>query len=376
MSDNGGSGTVRKTPLYDEHVELDARMVPFGGFAMPVQYPTGIRAEHEAVRSAAGLFDVSHMGEFRVEGPGAADLVSHLTTNDPARLAVGQAQYSAMCAEDGGILDDLVVYRLGDELYRMVVNAANIVSDWTHVAGVAAGTDFEADLTNESEDVALLALQGPRAEAILQPLASEPLEPIGFYRFAEGEVDGVPAILSRTGYTGEAGFELYLSSGDAPRVWRKLLEAGREEGLVPAGLGARDTLRLEMGYALYGNDIDTTTTPLEAGLGWLVKLDKGPFIGAEALRRQKEEGPARRLRGFRLTRRGFPRAGYPVVYEGEEVGAVRSGTVSPTLGYGIGTVYLPLDASAGDELEVVIRDEAIGAEVAEFPFYREGSLKR
>jgi len=377
MSDSEGSGELRKTPLYDEHVRLGARLVPFGGFAMPVQYPSGIRAEHESVRSAAGLFDVSHMGEFRVEGPGAVDLVSHLTTNDPARLSVGQAQYSTMCAEDGGVLDDLVVYRLGDELFRLVVNAANIAGDWTHVAGVAASeSGFDAEVENRSEEVALLALQGPAAEAILAPLASVPLQPIGFYRFAEGEVGGASAVISRTGYTGEDGFELYLDAGDAAAVWRRLLEAGEEHDLAPAGLGARDTLRLEMGYALYGNDIDETTTPLEAGLGWLVKLDKGPFIGREALREQKDQGPARRLRGFRLTERGFPRAGYAVVYGGSEVGEVRSGTVSPSLGYGIGTAYFPAEAGPGDELAVVIRGEEVGGRIEELPFYRDGSLKR
>jgi len=376
MSDSEGSGEPRKTPLYDEHVRLGARLVPFGGFAMPVQYPSGIRAEHESVRSAAGLFDVSHMGEFRVEGPGAVDLVSLLTTNDPARLAVGQAQYSTMCAGDGGVLDDLVVYRLAEELFRLVVNAANIARDWTHVAGVASETDFDAEIENQSDRVALLALQGPAAEAILGPLASVPLEPIGFYRFAEGRVDGVPAVISRTGYTGEDGFELYLDAGDAAGVWRRLLEAGEEHGLAPAGLGARDTLRLEMGYALYGNDIDETTTPLEAGLGWLVKLDKGPFIGREALREQKDGGPARRLRGFRLAERGFPRAGYAVVYEGSEVGEVRSGTVSPSLGYGIGTAYFPVEAGPGDELAVVIRGEEVPGRIEELPFYRDGSLKR
>ncbi|HKK08548.1 MAG TPA: glycine cleavage system aminomethyltransferase GcvT [Gemmatimonadota bacterium] len=376
MSGSEGTGETRKTPLYDEHVRLGAKLVPFGGFAMPVQYATGIRAEHEAVRSAAGLFDVSHMGEFRVEGPGAVDLVSRLTTNDPARLAIGQAQYSAMCREDGGILDDLVIYRLGEELFRLVVNAANIASDWMHVTDVASGADLDAEISNESETIALLALQGPAAGSILAPLASVPLEPIGFYRFSEGQVDGAPAVISRTGYTGEDGFELYLEAGDAARVWRRLLEAGEDEGLVPAGLGARDTLRLEMGYALYGNDIDQTTTPLEAGLGWLVKLDKGPFIGRDALRSQKEEGVTRKLRGFRLTERGFPRAGYEVRYAGAGVGEVRSGTVSPSLGYGIGTAYLPVEASVGDDVTVVIRGEEVPGQIEEMPFYRDGSLKR
>ena len=321
MSHDQETGTPRKTPLYDEHVRLGAKLVPFGGFAMPVQYPTGIRAEHEAVRTAAGLFDVSHMGEFRVEGPGALELVSGITTNDPSRLSIGQAQYSAMCIEDGGIQDDLVVYRLGEDLFRLVVNAANLAADWAHVVEHAGEAD--AELTDESEEIALLALQGPAAPEILQPLASEALDPIGFYHFVEGRVDDVPAVISRTGYTGEDGFELYVAASDAGRVWRRLLQAGESVGLVPAGLGARDTLRLEMGYALYGNDIDRKTTPLEAGLGWLVKLDKGPFVGREALRRQKEEGIRRRLRGFRLTERGFPRAGYPVRFAGSEVGPVR-----------------------------------------------------
>jgi aminomethyltransferase len=374
MSHDQETGTPRKTPLYDEHVRLGAKLVPFGGFAMPVQYPTGIRAEHEAVRTAAGLFDVSHMGEFRVEGPGALELVSGITTNDPSRLSIGQAQYSAMCIEDGGIQDDLVVYRLGEDLFRLVVNAANLAADWAHVVEHAGEAD--AELTDESEEIALLALQGPAAPEILQPLASEALDPIGFYHFVEGRVDDVPAVISRTGYTGEDGFELYVAASDAGRVWRRLLQAGESVGLVPAGLGARDTLRLEMGYALYGNDIDRKTTPLEAGLGWLVKLDKGPFVGREALRRQKEEGIRRRLRGFRLTERGFPRAGYPVRFAGSEVGPVRSGTVSPTLGYGIGTAYLPADAAPGDEVAVVIRDEEVPGTVESMPFYRDGSLRR
>lgn len=374
MSHDQESGTPRKTPLYEEHVRAGAKLVPFGGFAMPVQYPTGIRAEHEAVRTAAGLFDVSHMGEFRVEGPGALALVSGITTNDPSRLSIGQAQYSAMCLEDGGIQDDLVVYRLGEELFRLVVNAANIAADWAHVSEHAG--DADADVTDESEEIALLALQGPAAVQILQPLASESLDPIGFYHFMEGRVDDVPAVISRTGYTGEDGFELYVAAGDAVRVWRALMEAGEPSGLIPAGLGARDTLRLEMGYALYGNDIDRTTTPLEAGLGWLVKLDKGPFLGRDALLRQKEEGIRRRLRGFRLTERGFPRAGYPVRYAGSDAGPVRSGTVSPTLGYGIGTAYLPVDASPGDDVSVVIRDEEVPGTVESMPFYRDGSLRR
>lgn len=375
---DGGAGEgqeLERTPLYDEHVRLDARLAPFGGFAMPIQYPDGIRAEHRTVREAAGMFDISHMGEFRVRGPDALSFVSRATTNDPTRLEVGQAQYSTMCREDGGIVDDLVVYRLEESDFRLVVNAANIAKDWDHLQGLRREGE-EVELVDESGEVALVAVQGPRAETVVAPLSSEPLEPVGFYRFVRGEVAGVPAVISRTGYTGEDGFELYVAAAAAPTVWRELLDAGRAEGLRPAGLGARDTLRLEMGYALYGHDIDEGTTPLEAGLGWLVKLDKGEFVGRAALARQKEEGVSRRLRGFRLTERGFPREGYPVRFRGEEAGTVRSGTVSPTLEEGIGTVYLPADAEPGEPLGVVIRGREVSGEVAEMPFYRDGSLKR
>ncbi len=366
---------LRRTPLHGEHVDLEARLVPFGGFAMPVQYPTGIRAEHEAVRTAAGLFDVSHMGEFRVRGPDALALVSRVTTNDPSGLEPGrQAQYSCMCLEDGGVVDDLVVYRLGEDDFRLVVNAANREKDWGHVRGRLEG--FECELVDESDEVALLALQGPRAQAILEPLASVELDPIGFYRFRHGEVAGVPGVISRTGYTGEDGFELYLPAERAPGVWRTLLERGGDDGLLPAGLGARDTLRLEMGYALYGHELDEDVTPLEAGLGWLVKPDKGDFVGRDALLRQREAGLERRLRGFRLEERGFPREGYPVHYGGERVGEVRSGTVSPSLGDGIGTAYFPVEADVGDELEVEIRGDRLSARIAEMPFYRDGSLRR
>jgi aminomethyltransferase len=363
---------LRTTPLHEEHVRLNARLVPFGGFAMPVQYPTGIRVEHQAVRDAAGLFDVSHMGEFSVTGPQALDLVSYVTTNDPARLKIGQAQYSAMCREDGGIVDDLVVYRMGEGEYRLVVNAANIEKDWAHITDFAG--DFEAELDDESDGIALLALQGPLACAALAPLTGADLDRIGFYHFAQGEVAGVTAVISRTGYTGEDGFELYVQAGDGPAVWRALLEG--EIAVTPAGLGARDTLRLEMGYALYGSDIDQGTTPLEARLGWLVRLDKGEFVGRGALQRQKAEGVQRRLGGIRLTERGFPRPGHEVLFDGQVVGPVRSGTVSPTLGYGIATAYLPPAAEPGSPVRIVIREREVRGEVARTPFYTEGSLRR
>jgi len=364
---------LKKTPLYGDHVALGAKLVPFAGYEMPVQYPTGIRAEHVAVREAAGLFDVSHMGEFRVSGPDAVEVLSRLTTNDIGLLEDGQAQYTVMCRDDGGVVDDLLVYRLFDDDYRLVVNGANIEKDWKHLGEVAAGS--EVAIHDESDEIALLALQGPAATAILQPLSSIDLDPIGFYHFAEGEVASVPGIISRTGYTGEDGFELYVPADRASELWKALLEAGDPTGLVPVGLGARDTLRLEVGYALYGNDIDDGTSPLEAGLGWLVKLDKGDFLGREILQGQKGN-LTRRLRGFRLLDRGFPRPGHDVVYDGQVAGTVRSGTVSPSLGYGIGTVYLPSEARPGDALAVVIRDKEVAGEVAKMPFYTEGSLRR
>ena len=368
------SDDLQRTPLYEAHVELGAKMVPFAGYSMPVQYATGIRREHEAVRTAAGLFDVSHMGEFLVTGPGAADYVAWITSNDPRALAVGDAQYSAMCHEDGGIIDDLLVYRLGEDRFRLVVNAANRAKDWEHCTAEAGR--FDVRLEDESDGVALLALQGPRAEEILAPLCSDPVDSIGFYQFRQGHVAGAPCVISRTGYTGEDGFELYLPGARAAAVWNALLAAGEPAGLIPAGLGARDSLRLEMGYALYGNDLDDETSPLEAGLGWLVKLGKDEFIGREALARQKREGPARRLRGFRLLERGFPRPGYDVLLDGKVRGTVRSGTLSPTLGEGIGTVYLPPEAGPGTEIAVRIRDSEVPAEVVAPPFYTGGSLRK
>ena len=365
---------LKRTPLYDAHVALGAKIVPFAGFEMPVQYPTGITREHEAVRSAAGMFDVSHMGEFMVEGSGALAFVSHVTTNDPAQLALGQVQYSVFCLPDGGIVDDLLVYRMGEQRFRLVVNGANIDKDWAHVVGLAG--DFDVELTNESDDIGLIALQGPAAEAILQPLVDVDLASMGFYWFAEGHVDGAPGVISRTGYTGEAGFELYLPPDATRSVWDRLLEAGEEHALLPAGLGCRDSLRLEMGYALYGNDIDEQTSPLEAGLSWLVKLGKERFVGQETLVAQKQAGLSRRLRGFRLAERGFPRPGYDVIYAGEAVGPVRSGTLSPTLGYGIGTAYLPAEASPGDDVGIRIRNREIPGQVVPLPFYDGGSLQR
>ncbi|MFW5951619.1 MAG: glycine cleavage system aminomethyltransferase GcvT [Gemmatimonadota bacterium] len=365
---------LKRTPLHEEHEKLNGRMVPFAGYAMPVQYPTGIVKEHQAVRNAAGLFDVSHMGEFDVRGPEALDMIQHLLTNDASKLDVGQAQYTVLCQGDGTALDDCLVYRFDDH-YMVVVNAANLEKDraWFETAA----KQFDVEFTDRSDEFGLLALQGPRAQEILAKLTDTDLDAIGFYRFAEGQVAGRDAVISRTGYTGEDGFELYLAAGDAAPVWRALLEAGEEHGLLPAGLGARDSLRLEVGYILYGNDLDEQHTPLEANLGWVVKLKKDQFIGKDALLKQKEAGLTKKLVGFVLGDRGFPRQGYEIRYKGEPAGTVTSGVLSHSTGKGVGMGYVPVEAAEpGTEIEVVIRDRPIPAEVVRPPFYTEGSLKR
>ena len=368
------SAGLARTPLHGEHLCAGGRMVPFAGYEMPVQYSRGIRAEHHAVRERAGLFDVSHMGEFEVRGAEALDLVQWLTTNDAGRMEVGQAQYSAFCDETGCVLDDLLVYRLEDH-YLLVVNAANREKDWAWVTRHAPR--FGCAVRDVSDRTALLALQGPSAAGVLARLTGADLEAVGYYRFTTGEVADVPAMVARTGYTGEDGFELYLEAADAPGVWRALLEAGGPDGLEPAGLGARDSLRLEMGYALYGNDLDEEHSALESGLGWVVKPGKGDFSGRDALVRQKAEGIPRRLVGLRLLERGFPRPGYGVVAEGEVAGTLTSGTVSPSLGEGIAMGYLPTPlASPGTQVAVRIRRADVPAEVARPPFYRRGSIRR
>lgn len=365
--------TLHRTPLYAEHVALNAKIVPFAGYEMPVQYPAGITAEHQAVRNAAGLFDVSHMGEFIVRGDRALEFVQHVTTNDASKIELGQAQYSTLCNENGFLLDDLLVYRFPDH-YMLVVNGSNREKDWAWVSRFAG--DFGVELEDRTDDIALLALQGPRAQAILARLTDHDLDSIRYYRFAEGTVDGIPMIISRTGYTGEDGFELYVGADDAAALWRRLLEVGKEDGLLPTGLGCRDSLRLEMGYALYGNDLDEARTPLEAGLAWVTKLDKGDFVGRDALRRQKEEGVKVRLAGFKLRERGFPRHGYPVEFNGDRTGEVTSGTMSPTLGYGVGLAYVPVAAAKpGTEIGIVIRDRAVPAEVVRPPFHTGGTVR-
>jgi aminomethyltransferase len=363
------SETLKRTPLTDAHSALGAKLVPFAGYLMPVQYPSGITAEHNAVRRHAGLFDVSHMGEFIVRGPGAVDFVNYVTTNDVGALTVGQAHYSTILNDRGTIEDDCLVYRSEDRI-MMVVNASNAAKDFSHISREIHR--FDAAIEDVSDETALLALQGPRAAEILQTLTDADLSGIKYYHFTFGTVAGIGGILiSRTGYTGEDGFELYFPNENALAVWNAILERG---DVIPAGLGARDTLRLEMGMALYGNDIDDTVTPLEANLQWLVKLKKGNFVGRDALVRQKEEGIARKLIGFTTTERSFPRLGYPVYVNGERSGEVKSGTMSPSLNIPIGTAYVPAaSAIPGTTFEIEIRGKRIQAVVEKMPFYKEGT---
>jgi aminomethyltransferase len=365
---------LKRTPLWQEHRDAGAKLVPFAGYEMPVQYRSGILAEHQAVRRMVGLFDVSHMGELEVKGPQALELVQYVTTNDASKLVYGQAQYSVICRQDGGALDDCIVYKLRDS-YMIVVNASNRDKDRDWINHHAAA--FDVDVTDRSDAIALIAVQGPRAQNVLAGLTQTDLNGIAYYHFAEGEVVGARAIISRTGYTGEDGFELYVDSADAVKIWRRLLEAGAAEGVIPAGLGARDSLRLEMGYALYGNDLDDKRTPLEAGLGWVTKFDKGDFLGRDALLKLKEAGVRQKLVGFVLKEKGFPRHGYEIRVHGEGVGEVTSGTVSPTLEKGVGLAYISADlAKPGTAIDIMVRDKAIPAEITRPPFYKEGSVKK
>jgi aminomethyltransferase len=366
---------LKRTPLYEEHRKLAGKLIPFAGYEMPVQYAAGILAEHKAVRQRAGMFDVSHMGELEIRGRDPLGLVQYLTTNDASLIEVGQAQYSVICQEDGTAIDDCIVYRF-PEHYMVVVNASNQEEDRDWFRKFAGR--FGCEVLDRSQETALIALQGPAAAAILARITDVELDDLGYYHFLSAPVDRRPAVISRTGYTGEDGFELYIAAEFVVPVWQCLLEAGAEDGLMPAGLGARDSLRLEMGYALYGNDIDRRHTPLEAGLGWVVKLDKaGGFIGRDALASQKEAGVRRRLVGFTLRERGFPRPGYEIRWRGQPAGEVTSGIVSPTLGVGIGMAYVPTEAARpGTEIEVVVRDRPTAAEVVRPPFYKDGSIRR
>jgi aminomethyltransferase len=363
--DHGPGRELNKTPLHAEHQALGARFTPFGGWEMPVQY-SGIVAEHTATREKAGLFDLSHMGEFLVEGPGAEAFLQRVTTNDLRRLAVGQAHYSLLLNPAGGVVDDIVVYRRAKG-FMVVVNGANVAKDWAWVTAQGPGPGVE--LRDATLETALLAVQGPQAAGIVAQVVDQPLGELYYYRFVEGQAGGVPALIARTGYTGEDGFELYVAANEAPRLWRKLLSLGRAAGLAPVGLGARDTLRLEMAYPLYGNELTDDTTPLEAGLAWVVKLEKGEFIGREALVAQQAEGVRRKLAGF-MVEGGVARHGHGLTApDGVPAGEVTSGSFSPTLGRNIGLGYLRPDLAAeGQGIGVEIRGKVAAARVVRTPF--------
>lgn len=357
-----------RTPLYEAHRELGARMAPFAGWEMPIQYSSLIE-EHRAVRTRAGLFDLSHMGEFEIRGDEALEFLNHSLTNDASRLEMWQAQYTLIPYTDGTLVDDAILYRL-PERYFLVVNASNREKDFEWLAHQKLGFPG-VELRDISDEIALIALQGPLSGRILAPFTETNLDALAYYHATETSVCGAPALLARTGYTGEDGFEIFLPPAEAPRLWNTLLEAGRPHGMLPVGLGARDTLRLEAKMALYGHEISDQTNPIEAGLGWAVKLDKGDFVGREALEREKKLGPARKLVGFELVDRGVPRAEQAIVKDGEQVGFVTSGTHSPTLNKPIGLGYVPARYSQPDtEIEVLIRDRPVRARVVKTPFYR------
>ena len=362
---------MKQTPLNAVHKALGARMVPFGGWEMPVQY-AGVLEEHQAVRERAGLFDVSHMGEIEVRGANALTLVQKLTTNDASRLVDGQIQYSALCYPDGGVVDDVTLYRSSATHFLFCVNASNTDKDFAWMQQVHAESGLQGvTLANRSAEYAQLALQGPRSAAILARLTATPLEGIRYYHFGRGEVAGVPALISRTGYTGEDGFELYVPAGEVVALWNRLLETGSADGLQPIGLGARDTLRLEKGYALYGHELSPQISPLEAGLGWIVKFDKGDFVGRDALLAQKAAGIPRRLVGLVMAERGIPREGYPVFAGEKQVGEVTSGTMSPTLKTGIALSLVESSCAVLDrELLIGIRDRKLRATVVKPPFVK------
>jgi len=358
---------LKKTPLYDAHLKLGGKMVEFGGWLMPVQY-SGIIEEHQAVRTKAGLFDVSHMGEIEITGPGALAMIQNLITNDAAKLSIGQAIYSPMCYEDGGIVDDLLVYRLEEEKYWLVVNAGNKDKDYEWIIAHQGEKALAKDISAQTGQI---ALQGPLAQEILASVVKDDLASLRYYHFVKGLVADCPAIISRTGYTGEDGFEIYLSADDAPKVWDALLTAGKDKGLVPAGLGARDTLRFEAKFPLYGHELDDKTTPLEAVLGIFVDLNKEEFIGREVLKQQKSEGVSRKLVGFRMIDRGIPRAGYEIEKDGVAIGTVTSGSYAPTLEMNLGLGYVRLqDAVPENEIQVVIRGKSLRAQIIKTPFYK------
>ncbi len=357
---------VKRIPLNAIHEKLGAKMVPFAGFNMPVRYSSDIE-EHMAVRESVGVFDVSHMGEFTLKGPKALDLIQRVTTNDASKLEDGQAQYSCLPDENGGIVDDLIVYKIKDNDYLLVVNAGNIDNDWNWISKF---NTEGADMKNISDDICLFAVQGPKAVGVLQKLTKTDLKAIKFYHFAIGEFAGAQdVVMSNTGYTGSGGFEIYVHKDNAEKVWNAIFDAGKDVNIKPIGLGARDTLRLEKGFCLYGNDIDHTTSPLEAGLGWITKFTK-EFTNSENLKKQKEAGVTRKLVGFKMIDKGIPRHDYEIKNaNGQVIGKVTSGTMSPMLGIGIGLGYVTVDhASPGSEIFIAVRNRDIKAEVSKLPF--------
>ncbi|MDN3723607.1 glycine cleavage system aminomethyltransferase GcvT [Aequorivita sp. SDUM287046] len=359
---------MKNTALSHIHEQLGAKMVPFAGYNMPVSYE-GVNAEHETVRNGVGVFDVSHMGEFLITGPNALDLIQKVCSNDVSKIEDGQAQYNCLPNETGGIVDDLIVYKIADEKYLLVVNASNIDKDWDWISKY---NTFGADMRNLSEDYSLLAIQGPKAIEAMQSLTSEDLSAIKFYHFKVADFAGIQhVIISATGYTGSGGFEIYCKNNEVEQVWNKVMEAGKEYGIKPIGLAARDTLRLEMGFCLYGNDINDTTSPLEAGLGWITKFTKD-FVNSENLKKQKEEGITRKLIGFELNERGIPRHDYEIVdKDGKNIGIVTSGTMAPSLNKGIGLGYVSVEHSTtGTEIFVQIRNKPVSATIIKTPFYK------
>lgn len=360
---------MRKTQLNDKHEALGAKMVPFAGFYMPVQYE-GVKAEHETVRNAVGVFDVSHMGEFLITGPNALDLIQKVTSNDASVLTKGRAQYSCMPNGKGGIVDDLIIYCFEPEKYLLVVNASNIEKDWNWID---AHNSMGAEMKNLSDDYSLLAIQGPKAVEAMQSLTSIDLSAITYYHFEVADFAGLDyVIISATGYTGSGGFEIYCKNDQVEQVWDKVMEAGADFGIKPIGLAARDTLRLEMGFCLYGNDIDDTTSPLEAGLGWITKLAKEDFIDKDFLAKQKEAGVTKKLVAFEMIERGIPRHDYPILdAEGNTIGRVTSGTMSPSMNIGIGLGYVDNAHNAMDgEIMIEIRDKSVKAKIVKLPFYK------
>jgi len=358
---------MKRTPFYEFHKNAGAKIVPFAGYEMPVLY-AGIMEEHKAVRNTVGVFDVSHMGEFYAKGPNALSFLQSITINDVSKLTPGKAQYSAMCFDDGGIVDDLLIYMLAEQSYMIVVNASNIEKDWEWMKKhCPSGVMFE----NKSDDTALLAIQGPRSLETMKKLTSADLSAIPYYHFVEGTVVGIEMIISRTGYTGELGFEIYFSNAHAEKIWNAIFDAGKEFGIVPIGLGARDTLRLEMGYCLYGNDIDQTTNPIEANLGWITKLNKGEFVAKSILEKTKADGPKRKLVGMMLNEKAVPRHGYALLVNGKNIGVVTSGTFSPSLEKGIAMGYVDIPhTEVGSKIAIDVRGKMIDATVVALPFLK------